>query len=109
VPTYEVIESLVQSIEIPNDGTLSRTLHRDDRVKIVLFAFAGGQELSQHTASVPAIIEIVQGDVRVTLDSEEKEMSSGSWIFMEANLPHAVYAKTDAVMLLTMLTSAEHK
>jgi quercetin dioxygenase-like cupin family protein len=109
VPTYEVIESLVQSIEIPNDGTLSRTLHRDDHVKIVLFAFAGGQELSQHTASVPAIIEIVQGDVRVTLDGEEKEMSSGSWIFMEANLPHAVYAKTDAVMLLTMLTSAEHK
>jgi quercetin dioxygenase-like cupin family protein len=109
VPTYEVIESLVQSIEIPKDGTLSRTLHRDDRVKIVLFAFAGGQELSQHTASVPAIIEIVQGDVRVTLDSEEKEMSSGSWIFMEADLPHAVYAKTDAVMLLTMLTSAEHK
>jgi quercetin dioxygenase-like cupin family protein len=99
----------VQSIEIPKDGTLSRTLHRDDRVKIVLFAFAGGQELSQHTASVPAIIEIVQGDVRVTLDSEEKEMSSGSWIFMEADLPHAVYAKTDAVMLLTMLTSAEHK
>lgn len=109
MPTYEVIESLVQSIEIPKDGTLSRTLHRDDRVKIVLFAFAGGQELSQHTASVPAIIEIVQGDVRVTLDSEEKEMSSGSWIFMEADLPHAVYAKTDAVMLLTMLTSAEHK
>jgi quercetin dioxygenase-like cupin family protein len=109
VPTYEVIESLVQSIEIPKDGTLSRTLHRDDRVKIVLFAFAGGQELSQHTASVPAIIEIVQGDVRVTLDGEEKEMSSGSWIFMEADLPHAVYAKTDAVMLLTMLTSAEHK
>ncbi len=109
MPGYEVIESLVKSIEIPKDGTLSRTLHRDDDVKIVLFAFAGGQELSQHTASVPAILEIVQGDVRVTLDSEEKEMSSGSWIFMEANLPHAVYAKTDAVMLLTMLTAAEHK
>ena len=109
MPAYEVIESLVKSIEIPSDGTLSRTLHHDDQVKIVLFAFAGGQELSQHTASVPAVIEIVQGDVRVTLDGEEKEMSGGSWIYMEANLSHAVYARTDAVMLLTMFTSAPRK
>lgn len=107
MPGYEVIESLVNSIEIPKDGTLSRTLHRDDTVKVVLFGFAGGQELSQHTAAVPAFIEILQGDVRVTLDGEEKELSSGSWIFMNANVPHAVYARTDAVMLLTMLTGAK--
>lgn len=107
MPGYEVIESLTKSVEIPKDGTLSRTIHRDDHVKIVLFGFAGGQELSQHTASVPAIIEIVLGEVRVTLDGEEKELSGGSWIFMEANLPHAVYARTDAVMLLTMLTMAK--
>jgi quercetin dioxygenase-like cupin family protein len=73
-------------------------------VKVVLFGFAGGQELSQHTASVPAMIEIVQGEVRLTLDGEEKELSAGSWVYMEANLSHAVYAKTDAVMLLTMMT-----
>jgi quercetin dioxygenase-like cupin family protein len=107
MPGYEVIESLTKSVDIPKDGTLSRTIHRDDHVKIVLFGFAGGQELSQHTASVPAIIEIVLGDVRVTLDGEEKELSSGSWIFMEANLPHAVYARTDVVMLLTMLTGTK--
>jgi quercetin dioxygenase-like cupin family protein len=103
VPNYVAIENLLNELEIPKDGTLSRTLHRDDRVKVVLFGFAGGQELSQHTASVPAIIEILSGEARVTLDGEEKELSRGSWVFMEANLPHAVYAKSDVVMLLTML------
>jgi quercetin dioxygenase-like cupin family protein len=103
VPNYVAIENLLKELEIPKDGTLSRTLHRDDRVKVVLFGFAGGQELSQHTASVPAIIEILSGEARVTLDGEEKELSRGSWVFMEANLPHAVYAKSDVVMLLTML------
>ena len=103
MPNYVAIENLLKELEIPKDGTLSRTLHRDDRVKIVLFGFAGGQELSQHTASVPAIIEILSGEARVTLDGEEKELSRGSWVFMEANLPHAVYAKSDVVMLLTML------
>jgi quercetin dioxygenase-like cupin family protein len=109
VPSYAVIDNLANSIEIPKDGTLSRTIHRDDHVKIVLFGFAGGQELSQHTASVPAMIQIVSGDVRLTLDGEEKELAAGSWIFMDANLPHAVYAKTDVVMLLTMLTGSEQK
>ena len=103
MPNYVAIENLLKELEIPKDGTLSRTLHRDDRVKVVLFGFAGGQELSQHTASVPAIIEILSGEARVTLDGEEKELSRGSWVFMQANLPHAVYAKSDVVMLLTML------
>jgi len=32
-----------------SDGILSRTLHNDDAVKVVLFAFSTGQELSEHT------------------------------------------------------------
>lgn len=106
---YAVVENLLRAVEIPKDGTLSRTIHRDDQVKIVLFGFAGGQELSQHTAAVPAILEILQGDARVTLDGDEKELSAGSWVFMDANLPHSVYARTDVVMLLTMLTGAAGK
>jgi len=109
LPKYTVIENLLKAVEIPQDGTLSRTIYRDDNVKIVLFGFAGGQELSQHTASVPAIIEILQGDARVTLDEEEKELSAGSWVHMEAKLPHAIYARTEVVMLLTMLTGAQAK
>ena len=107
MPTYSVIENLLNAVEVPKDGTLSRTLHRDDHVKVVLFGFAGGQELSQHTAAVPAMLEIVRGDARVTLDGEEKELSAGSWVFMDANLPHAIYARTEVIMLLTMFTGAQ--
>jgi quercetin dioxygenase-like cupin family protein len=106
---FSVVENLLKQVEIPRDGTLSRTIYRDDYVKIVLFGFAGGQELSQHTAAVPAIVEILQGDARVTLDGEEEELSAGSWVYMEAKLSHAVYARTDVVMLLTMLTGAAAK
>jgi quercetin dioxygenase-like cupin family protein len=102
-----MIENLLKAVEIPKNGTLSRTIYRDDNVKIVLFGFSGGQELSQHTAAVPAIVEILQGDARVTLDTDEKELSAGSWVYMEAQLPHAVYARTDVVMLLTMLTGSQ--
>ncbi len=103
MPNYIAIDDLRKTIEIPNDGTLSRTIHQDERAKIVLFGLAGGQEMSRHTAASAAMVEILQGQVRFTLDGEEKELSTGSWVFMEANLPHAVYARSDAIMLLTLL------
>ena len=109
MPNSVVVENLLKQLEIPTDGTLSRTIHRDDHVKIVLFGFSGGQELSQHTAAVPAIIEILQGEARVTLDNVAKELSAGAFVFMDAQLPHAIYAKTPLVMLLTMLTGAGQK
>jgi len=103
MPSYVVREDLRKELDIPKDGTLSRTIHQDAKVKVVLFGFAGGQELSGHTAASPAIVQIVEGQVRFSLDGEEKELSAGSWLYMEANLSHAVYARTDAVMLLTLL------
>ena len=103
MPSYMVLEDLRQELNIPKDGTLSRTIHQNAKVKVVLFGLAGGQELSRHTAASPAIVQIVAGQVRFSLDGEEKELSAGSWLYMEANLSHAVYARTDAVMLLTLL------
>lgn len=103
MPNYIAIDDLRKTIEIPKDGTLSRTIHQDARAKIVLFGLAGGQEMSRHTAASAAIVEILQGQVRFTLDGEEKELSTGSWVFMEANVPHAVYARSDAIFLLTLL------
>jgi len=45
----------------PGKGILSRTLFNDDRLKVVGFGFAQGEELSEHTASMPAILLFLQG------------------------------------------------
>jgi len=37
----------------PAKGILSRTLFNDEKLKVVLFGFAQGEELSEHTASIP--------------------------------------------------------
>lgn len=98
------IADLFAEIEIPHEGTLSQVLHRDDDVRVVLFAFDAGQELSEHTASVPAIVQVISGHLRLTLGTDVVEARPGSWIHMPARLPHAVSAVEPSVMLLTMLT-----
>jgi quercetin dioxygenase-like cupin family protein len=58
---------LLEQISIPEDGTISRTIYQDEQIKAVLFGFATGQELSEHTSATPAIMHFVQGEARVTL------------------------------------------
>jgi quercetin dioxygenase-like cupin family protein len=94
---------LAAEVSIPADGTISRTLYQDEKTKVVLFGFAAGQELSEHTASVPAILHFVKGEASVTLGGEKMEAGPNTLVHMPAKLPHAILARTAVVMLLTLL------
>jgi quercetin dioxygenase-like cupin family protein len=100
---YTYIADLVKEVEIPVNGILSRTMHNDDRLKVVLFGFAEGQELSAHTAPMPAVIQILQGEARLRLGGDTVEAGPGAWVRMPPQLEHGIYAKTPVVMLLLML------
>ena len=100
---YTYIADLAKQVDIPVDGILSRTLHEDEQVKVVLFGFGVGQELSEHTASMPAILHIVQGEARLTLGDDSVEAEAGAWVHMPPELRHGVYAKTPVVMLLLLI------
>lgn len=102
-PDYLFLQDLNTEVEIPKGGIVSRTLHNDDRVKIVLFGFDTGQELSEHTASMPAIIHFLRGEADVRLGTEPHTAAEGTWAWMPAQLPHTIVAKTPLVMLLALL------
>jgi quercetin dioxygenase-like cupin family protein len=89
--------------EVVADSIVSRTLFGSERVKAVLFGFAAGQELSEHTASTPAIIHILQGEATLTLGGAVQAAGPGTWVHMPAKLPHALVARTNVVMLLLLL------
>ncbi|NGO41749.1 cupin domain-containing protein [Streptomyces ureilyticus] len=102
-----VITDLATELTVPEDGTLSRVLYRDDRLRVVGFAFAAGQELTEHTSALPVVIQVVQGRLDLVLGEEKIEATPRSWIRLPARLPHSVYATEPSVMLLTMLPAPE--
>ena len=89
--------------EVPDDAILSRTFYKDERLSAMVFSFAPGQELSEHTAAVPAIIHILSGRARLTLGDDATMAEAGTWVRMDPRLPHSVVAETAVVMLLLML------
>ncbi len=104
---HTLISNLATVDDIPEAGILSRTLHQDDQIKVVFFGFATGEELSEHTASMPVVLQIITGQARLTLGEETVEAGPGAWVHMTAHLPHSVMAEKPTIMLLTLLKQGQ--
>jgi quercetin dioxygenase-like cupin family protein len=89
--------------DIPEAGILSRTLHAGEDAKVVLFGFAAGEELSEHTASRPATIHVLSGELELTVAGDRLAGLPGTWVHMAADVPHALRALAPSAMLLTLL------
>ena len=101
--SYVIVENLVDAAVIPDKGIVSHTLYSDSHVKVVLFGFDVGQELSEHTASMPATIHILKGQAQITLGSDSIRAIAGTWVHMPSWLPHSIQAETPVLMLLTLV------
>lgn len=102
--TYFFTENLETLInEIPPDSIVSRTFYEADRMKAILFGFAPGQELSEHTAARPAILHFLTGEADLTLGEDSMSVQSGSFAYMQPHLPHSIEAHTEVIMLLYLL------
>jgi quercetin dioxygenase-like cupin family protein len=95
--------NLHEVVAPPADGIISRTIYQDDQLKAVVFGFGAGQELSEHTASKPAVIHFLSGEADVTLGGQPLAVTAGAWVHMPAGLPHSIAAKTPTVILLLLL------
>lgn len=107
-PAYSFLKDLMKEIQAPDKGILSRTIFNSDRLKAVLFSFAAGEELSEHTASMPAIMHFLQGECKITLDDDTLDAGPGAWVHMPEKMRHSIQAKTPVVMLLLLLKEQAH-
>ena len=101
--SYTHFSDLAKEVQPPAKGILSRTLYNDDRLKAVLFGFAQGEELSEHTASMPAVLHFLQGEAKLTLGDDTLEARPGTWVHMPTGLRHSIQAQTPLVMRLLLV------
>ena len=102
-PAYTYIANLLEQVpDIPADSIISRTMYSDEQLKAILFAFAPGQELSEHTSAQTAILHFVQGEAELTLGDDTMTAQAGTWMHMPPHLPHSIIAKTAVLMVLLM-------
>ncbi len=99
--------SLPNETQFAANGIVSRTLLRTPTTRVVLFGFSEGQELSEHTSTAQALIQILSGSCEFSLAGKPHLLKAGDLIHMPPNLPHAVKATEKFSMLLTLLKPIE--
>ena len=97
---YAFFASLQQQFSVPDQGILSKILHKDENVNITAFGFSAGQELSGHSSPTPAILYFLEGSADVQLGEQHVEAQPDSFVYMPPMLPHGILARTATKMLL---------
>jgi len=95
-------------VEYAEDSIVSKTILDKQAGTLTLFAFDRGQSLSEHTSPYDAVVQVVDGRARITIDGQDQEVQAGELIVMPANVPHAVMAGERFKMLLIMIRDERH-
>jgi len=98
----EKIVSLADETRYAPNGIVSRTVLRTANSRVVLFGFTEGQELTEHTSTQHALIQILSGECEFSLAGKPHPLKDGDLLYMPPNLPHAVRATKQFSMLLTL-------
>lgn len=100
---HEKVLKLSEEILVAPGQVVSKTLAQNPAVSVTLFAFAKDEEISTHESSGDAMVLVLEGCAELTVDGVKSICHAGESLVMPAHKPHAVYAKEDFKMLLTVI------
>lgn len=94
---------LAEQVSAQEGQIVSKTLAQNRHVTLTLFAFSKGEEISTHSSTGDAMVQVLEGEALLTVDGREHRCKAGESLIMPANKPHAVFAPEDMKMLLTVV------
>ena len=100
---HETVLNLADQIHAEPGQIVSKTLAQNKAVSLTLFAFSKGEEISPHDSIGDAMVHVIEGTGQFTVDNVEHICKAGDVLVMPAKKPHAVFAKEDFKMLLTVV------
>lgn len=104
-PTYLApkVENLKQMLQYQDKAVVSRMLAKNAGGSVTLFAFEGGEGLSEHTAPFDALVVGVDGSADIQVGAAGYRLAEGDTLLMPAHVPHTVSPTGRFKMLLVMI------
>lgn len=91
------------AITYAEGGIVSKEFVHTQGGSVTLFSFDKGQRLSEHSAPFDAVLQIIDGEMEITVDGKETVVKAGEMFIIPANAPHAVNAIKPFKMIITMI------
>jgi quercetin dioxygenase-like cupin family protein len=104
--TFAEAHTLVDLVSYSEGTVVSRTLAQTATLTLTVFAFDRGEGLSTHSAPGDALVQVLDGEARITIGGKDVVAKAGEVVVMPANVPHALHAASRFKMLLTLVKPA---
>lgn len=101
--------ALAEAVPSVGQGIVSRTVLNAPGLRAVLFSFAAGQELTEHTSAARALIHVVSGACDFFVEGKPRAMRAGELLHLPPRVPHAVKATEPMVMLLVLAPAPDER
>ena len=98
------LKNLIEDYAYQDESILIKTILRDEKVNIALLLVDSGQGLIEHAASTEAMVYIVEGEIKFTISNQNYSLIKGSFLKLEAGVPHSFIAVEKTRMLLIIMT-----
>ena len=98
----EKVLKLADLIDYLPGQVVSKTLVQNDLMGMTLFSFDKGEEISTHAAGGDAMVTVLEGRGRFTVDGVVYYLNAGDTLIMPKDIPHAVYGEEQFKMQLVV-------
>lgn len=89
-------------VDYQEGQVVSKTLVQNEQLSMTIFSFDKGEEISTHASGGDAMVTMLEGTGRFTVDGEVFLLNEGETLIMPKDIPHAVYGEERFKMQLTV-------
>ena len=98
----QVSLKLKDLVDYQEGQVVSKTLVQNEQLSMTIFSFDKGEEISTHASGGDAMVTVLEGTGRFTVDGEVFILNEGETLIMPKDIPHAVYGEEQFKMQLTV-------
>lgn len=90
-------------IDYAEGGVVSKELIHNNAGSVTLFSFDAGQQLSEHTAPFDALLQVVEGEMELSVEGKVNVVKAGEAFVIPNGARHSVSAAKPFKMIITMI------
>jgi quercetin dioxygenase-like cupin family protein len=98
-----VIADLASEVPVTPSATTSRVVVANEVVRVVIFAFDAGEQLTEHTSTKPVVVQVLRGALGFEVAGATHELAAGDCVYLAPNELHALEAREPALVSLVMI------
>ena len=97
----EIVDLQTWADDLPVEK--SKVIVKTKEMQLARLVLLAGQEFKEHLVAGPITVHCIEGEIEFFAMETSQTMTAGQLVYLERGQPHALTAKSDSIILLTIV------